>query len=87
MGFTNLTVCSEAEERLEFNIGSDLCGKEINFCGYFTFENGSAFTDCSLSCSSVPIVCPTTPSTGSTPGMWSMDKMTSCSFHFNQQFL
>ena len=68
--FTNVTMCSEGI--LEFSVDSDLCGTDINFCGYFTFENGSAFTNCALSCSIVSvIICPTTPTT---PGMCSMSQ-------------
>lgn len=64
--FTNLTTCSEG--RLEFSIDSDNCVAERTFCGYFTFENGSTFTDCALDCSTVSVECPTTRSPP-TPGI------------------
>ena len=66
--FANLTTCLNG--RFELSIDSGHCGVEINFCGYFTFENGSTFMDCPLNCSkSVSVVCPSIPSTGPKLGM------------------
>ena len=69
-GFVNQTIISYTCSNGRFEImPSGDCNRDIQLCGYFTFENGSVVMDGPLNCSnSVVVPCPTSPPLTTQPG-------------------
>ena len=69
-GLMNQTTYTCSNRTLRFGIvPSNGCNRDIELCGYFTFENGSVIMERPLNCSnSVVVPCPTSPPTTTQPG-------------------